>query len=173
MQSFEAFSFYRGVSNSYSSSAVSIITPRRDRQPRDSSVHFHNIADEWFFDRFGFRYRSGGVFVTSRILTATAYASTPAHVVRVLPLSSYSYCWSRNVSDLLFMEKEVGSQSREVIRRHLHMADYQVDELASAHVLGNEVMLNCEVYAAIPTAILPKANGDGPIGSASIILLGN
>src|SRR5690242_373049 len=103
MSTFEDLSFYRGVSTRYRTDRPSVIIPRRDRRPRNSSVDFHEVADRWFARRFGIAYRSRGVFLTSGIVSATAYAATAAHVMRIVPISAYRYCWSPKISDLLFV----------------------------------------------------------------------
>lgn len=151
-ESFESLVFYRGFSGNYSSSTVSVNTPRRDRRPKDSTIRFQEVADNWFLNNHGRLYRSGGVFVTSRILTATAHAhrNLPEYVMRVVPLSPYSYCWSPDVSDLLFLEKECRHASDDDIRRKLDLLKYRTDGLLAAYESGNEVMLYCDFYAAFP-----------------------
>lgn len=155
--SFEALCFYRGMSSKYPTDRPYIREPRRDRRPRDSSPSFHEIADEWFFGRFGVKYRSQGTFVTANKLTATAYAASPGHVARVVPLSEYTYCWSPQVSDLLFKAKELANADPTAVRHFLESAQYQESDLALAHESGHEVMLHCSRYVAIPVDLLPEA----------------
>lgn len=116
MASFETLNFFRGVSVRYNCQHPTIHETRRNRQPKDSPINFHNVADSWFFSRFGIRYRSQSLLVTSRLLTAGVYAATPAHVMRILPLSEYRYCWSPNVMDLLFTAKKLEGASTSEIK---------------------------------------------------------
>lgn len=65
---------------------------RKDRRPRDLSPEIHASADEWLMKNFGVFYRSQSVFVTSDLNVAIAYADSPAHVARVVPIDNYSFC---------------------------------------------------------------------------------
>jgi hypothetical protein len=71
-------------------------TARDDRQPLDTSPRTHEVVDQWFFDRFRFRYRSSGVFCTNKYSTARGYG-TP---YLVFPVGNYTACWSDKITDL-------------------------------------------------------------------------
>jgi hypothetical protein len=92
--------------------------------------------------------------VSARRLTCETYASSPAHVMRVVPLSEYRYCWSPRTSDLIFAAAKLESADANDIDIYLDGADYREDGLADAHISGHEVMLFCEVYVAIPVGLL-------------------
>lgn len=168
MESFETLSFFRGVSARYDAQHPTIHETRRDRRPKDSPIEFHNVVDEWFHSRFGVRYRSQGVFLTSGRITAQAYAATPAHVMRIIPLSEYRYCWSPKAVDLLFAARKLEGASRSAIEMHLDSLDYREDHLSDAHAAGNEVILCCERYIAIPVHL---AGDDGGGNCQPAILL--
>jgi hypothetical protein len=154
MSSFETLCFFRGVPAKYPTDRAFVRKPRKDRRPKDSSTNFHVIADAWFLERFGVRFRSHGVFVTASAFIAQAYAASPAHLVRVVPLTRYRFCWSPSVSDLLFTAKELAHASAPEIVRRLEGAQYQDVDLASAHASGHEVMLSCDEYVSIPVGLL-------------------
>lgn len=170
MNSFETLAFFRGVSARYNPQHPTIHQSRRNRRPKDTSMEFHNVADEWFLSRFGVKYRSEAIFLTSMKLTAQAYAATHEHVMRILPLSGYRYCWSPNAVDLLFAAKKLDGASRIEIEDHLLSLGYREDGLAEAHATGNEVMLHCDKYITIP-AHLDRANVEEVCGS--LILVNN
>jgi hypothetical protein len=132
--------------------------PRTDRRPKDASRKFHDAADKWFFERFGVRYRSQGVFVTARRFTAQAHGASPAHLMRIVPLTAYRYCWSSNVADLLFKARELADADEDSVRGFLDSAGYQESSLEDAHAAGHEVMLHCGRFVAIPSGLLPAAN---------------
>lgn len=150
---FEMLPFYRGMSARYPTDRVSVVSPRRSRRPRNSSTFFHETADQWFAQRFGIPYRSQSIFVTSATRSACAYAKTPAHVMRIIPLSTYQYCWSPKISDLLFVAARTG-QSRAEIEKYLDSAEYCETALEEAYQMGHEVMLYCDRYVAIPESLL-------------------
>jgi hypothetical protein len=164
MDSFEALNFYRGVSARYDTTHPAVHETRRNRRPRDSALDFHEVADAWFNTRFGVPYRSQALLVTSKQLTAQAYAASPAHVMRIVPLTEYRYCWSPNATDLLFSAKKLAGASAREIETHLDSLAYREDELTSAHASGNEVMLHCARYITIPVDSPPQEH------SSSIIL---
>ncbi|MGF6110391.1 hypothetical protein [Pseudomonas frederiksbergensis] len=148
MFSFETLSFYRGLSNRYEVAHPTVHATRMDRQPRDTRQNIHDVADNWFFERFGVRYRSQAVFVSSDTSVAAAYAASPDHIVRVIPLGAYKYCWSSQLSDLL----EIGMHNPDIedFKSDLVNAHYKEDCLDDAHRLGHEVMIFCESYVCIP-----------------------
>lgn len=154
MNSFETLTFFRGVSSRYDPQHPTIHRTRFDRRPRDTSIDFHRVADEWFRLRFGIPYRSQALLLTSRQFTAQTYAATPAHVMRILPLSDYRYCWSPKAVDLLFAAKKLEGASQGEIEEHLASLCYREDDLAEAHATGHEVMLHCERYIAIPAHLV-------------------
>lgn len=154
MSTFETLSFYRGVSAQCPLDKPMILAPRRDRAPRNSTQHFHSIADKWFSKTFGLPYRSAGLFVTSSLSAASTYAASPTHVLRIVPLGEYRYCWSPRVSDLLFVAQEFASAPASSIEERLGSLMYSEGALSRAHQSGNEVMLWCERYIGIPIALL-------------------
>lgn len=169
MDSFETLPFFRGVSARYDPQRPTIHETRRNRRPKDTSIEFHDIADGWFRSRFGVPYRSQALLLTSRRFTAQAYAATPAHVMRILPLSPYRYCWSPNAVDLLFAAKKLEGASPSEVEAHLAALGYREDGLTEAHTSGHEVMLYCEKYIAVPAHLLAT---DGEANSGSSILVG-
>jgi hypothetical protein len=171
MESFETLQFFRGVSARVDPSFPSVHEVRKDRKPRDAAPAFHKIADDWFNAKFGIRYRSQALFVTSREFTAKHYATSDNHVMRIVPLTEYRYCWSPQVIDLLFLSKQVEQKSVAEIQESLVALDYREDGLAQAHAKGHEVMLFCDRYIAIP--IVARAIIEAPRSEpASIIIPG-
>jgi len=74
--------------------------------------------------------------------------------MRVVPLSTYRYSWSPTVSDLLFSATRLATASAKAIEEYLDSAQYREIGLDEAHDTGNEVMLYCEQYIAIPVGLL-------------------
>jgi hypothetical protein len=169
MSTFEILSFYRGTSGNYTDTHPYVSHVRKDRAPKDSSVRFHTIADQWFYKKFGIKHRSQSLFVTSRRLTAQTYAATPSHVIRVVPISTYRYCWTPLASDLLFAAEKMKESPACEIEEHLESLEYQDSNLVEAHKAGHEVMLHCEQYIAIPVHLLAESL-DTP-NSTGLILL--
>lgn len=93
---------------------------------------------------------------------ALVYAASPLHVMRVIPLSTYKYCWSPTVSDLLFAATKYVNGAPEQVNAFLDQAMYRECELNEAHASGHEVMLSCERYIAIPVGPLGVTISGGP-----------
>lgn len=117
-------------------------------------MHFHEVSDRWFESHFGVAYRSHGLFLTSGLISASSHAATPDHVMRIIPLTSYRYCWSPAISDLLFAATKLAASPREEIEAYLDSMQYREVDLEDAHKTGHEVMLYCEQYISIPVGLL-------------------
>lgn len=169
MSTFEVLSFFRGTAGDCPAAHPYISRVRNDRKPKNSPLHFHHVADAWFLKRFGVRHRSSSVFLTSRIVTANAYAASPDHVIRVIPTSDYRYCWSPRVSDLIFSAEKMKSASEAEIEAHLDSLDYTDSDLNEAYKTGHEVMLNCEQFIGIPVSLLSESKPQ--VDEGSLILL--
>ncbi|MDO8770388.1 MAG: hypothetical protein Q7K57_17140 [Burkholderiaceae bacterium] len=152
MASFETLSFYRGVSNETPLDRPSLIHTRKNRRPRDTPICLHEAADKWFKASFGVAYRSQAVFLTPNRMTAQFYGKSPNHCVRVVPLGEYSYCWSSKYSDFLHLAKD--APTADELTARLPDAGYGTTDLALAHQSGNELMLCCDVYMAVPIGLL-------------------
>ncbi|WP_223435338.1 MULTISPECIES: hypothetical protein [unclassified Pseudomonas] len=152
--SFEKLAFYRGVSDNFPLDHPMIVMTRKNRKPRDTNIELHNAADEWFFEKFGVKYRSQAVFVTPQLDVARGYGATFDHVVRVIPLGGYSFCWSKKFADMLLLLND-GVKLAEV-SAYLDRAEYTELDLSSAYTSGNELMLYCNAYVAIPVLLLPE-----------------
>lgn len=156
MSSFEVLPFYRGVSARYSMDVPTLHSPRTNRRPRSSPNAFHRIADDWFFKRFGIRYRSHSLFVTPSKFIARNYGATPDHLIRIIPITDYRFCWSPSVSDLLFAAQKLEKATLDEIESYLDQASYREEDLKAAHSSGHEVMLYCQHYIAIPDRLLDQ-----------------
>lgn len=166
LDTFETLTFYRGLSNASSVDFPVIYDTRKNRKPRNMPPEIHARADSWFEARFGVRYRSQSLFVTSSMVVAQNYACSPDHVVRIIPLGHYKYCWSPKRSDLLFY---CASAEKLTIEEYLEQSEYVDTDLRSASFSGNEVMLYCEKYIAIPVRLLAETKQEKP--QSSIILI--
>jgi hypothetical protein len=148
MQTFETLEFYRGlVAKVNGANVPCVYQVNKNRQPRNTPIEKHAAADDWFLGRFGTRYRSGSIFVTSDHFVAQQYAGESARVVRVVLLTVYKYCWSPKIRDLFL---QLSAVSVPDIPAFLDDAHYIEANLGDAHTSGNEVMLWCERYVGIP-----------------------
>lgn len=152
MDIFEKFNFYRGMSNSYPTDKPYIVTPRKNRRPLNSDERFHVTVDDWFYKKFGTYYRSQSVFLTTNKEVARTYSYNNSfkHVVRVIPLALYKYCWSPKVEDLYNISIDYLYSDKERIESMLETLEYKESDLIDAVNISNEIMLSCCQYVAIP-----------------------
>ncbi len=72
------------------------ITPRDDRRPVDTPKEIHNALDKGFKDKFGWKSRSEGVFVTGDNKMTEIYGDT----FIFYPVDGWKFIWSPDVNDL-------------------------------------------------------------------------
>jgi len=162
--SFESLKFFRGVGHDIQVDRPTIHKTRMDRRPRDLALQLHEEANQWFNNKFGIQYRSQALFVSGSWTSARAYAASDEHVVRIIPLTPYRFCWSSTLRDLL--EYHASADNGESMSTFLERSMYSEDDLRAANVSGHEVMLHCTEYVAIP---YPRPVEDS--GKSSLILL--
>jgi len=145
---------------------------RRDRRPKDSTKHLHDIWDEWFNKKFGFNARSQSIFITGNRSEASNYGD----IYLVYPIGKYyGYLSTRGISDLLHQfpklyidaaqnDKEYGErleqtktpgyESRldklDVFQTMDEKTDYVQDKNLTEFIkAGSEIMVQCDSYYAL------------------------
>ena len=76
--------------------------PRKDRKPLTSSKIVHELYDEYFLQKFDYRYRSQSAFCTLSRIAANNFASDSGMFV-VFPKNGYKMVASNHVEDLFTM----------------------------------------------------------------------
>ena len=86
---------YRGIKKGSTDLYIHGV-PRSNRDPSDMPRRYHDAIDEYFSEKFGFKYRSGGVFVSNSKKATMAYGSPYLFI----PMNGYKLCGSDKVEDL-------------------------------------------------------------------------
>jgi hypothetical protein len=91
--------FYRGtrIERSYR-----ILTPRKDRYPRDTPDLWHNLLDEEFKRKFGWRVRSEGIFTNTNLESTRFFG----YGMIFIPIGKYKYVYSPYISDFDYNDLE-------------------------------------------------------------------
>lgn len=97
--------------------------------------------DEWFFDRFGMRFRESSIFATGDLHAAQSYANDWGQVRRLEPKERFCFCWSPKCADL-YNEFE-SSMSSESVEALLARLEFQCEDLEAAILSHHEIMLVC------------------------------
>lgn len=92
--------FYRGTRDI---SRKKLIMPRKDRKPSQTNPDVHELLDNMFYEKFGWKVRSEGVFATSHEGDAKIYNVSwprPNDPPVFVPVNGFKYIWSPRVRDL-------------------------------------------------------------------------
>lgn len=135
--------FFEITDNLYISSTVA------NRLPATTKIDDHKIADQWFLENFGIRYRSDHVaFVTSDVSSADFYGRKFIFI----PIGNFTFCWSPKVDDMFNLMPYTQDIYTEICELHL------VDSLGD---LPDNVVLNDEVAKFKKKYILNKLENAG------------
>ena len=135
---------YRG----YNGKLIDKKTVRKDRKPKDTPIKFHKNVDEIFFKKWGWRPRSGGLFVTGSVRFSSLYG--PKGIV--FPVGKFKFLWNPNVHDLYsYMDViEVLGKGDEII------GSYKDKDMCKAIKSFKEIMIDCKSYYVINCSQLIK-----------------
>jgi hypothetical protein len=140
---------YRG-SNKFFEGWTAIM-PRKNRKPTDMPEHIHELMDTQFYEYFGWRARSEGVFVTGDMTRAEYYGRADIFI----PVDGFSYLWNPEIGDLYTFLKKREIFWRDVwsVEKQLekYVAGYKKTGLADAEESGNEIIFRCRKYYLVET----------------------
>lgn len=85
---------------------VERLVSRSDRHPKDTPPEIHDILDDLFSKRFGWKVRSSGVFVSNSMVQAMEFGS---NAYRFFPVNGYKYVYNQQIYDLTgYMKYDMG-----------------------------------------------------------------
>jgi hypothetical protein len=151
--------FYRGTFKVDWREVITPITPRTDRKPKDTNRILHDMVDDLFEKKFGWRPRSQGIFTSSHRGMVAGYGNT----FSVWPIGDYKFVWSdetrdmfnwmratlklsdgemHNASKVMKAMQDSGNQNK--IKKLID--SFQDTNLGAAWKSGNEVVFGCKQY---------------------------
>jgi len=141
-----------------------IITPRKNRKPRDTDPVIHKKFDEMFMKYHGIKARSEAIFTTPDYTTAAYYGISGL----VFPVGNFKYLWNPDIKDLtvnpsgnnyskkswykqLFNELMILISKDESIDDVIEntVKNYKSTGLKDAMGTDNEIMIFCDKYYII------------------------
>jgi hypothetical protein len=133
-----------------------ILQTRKNRQPSDTPDEFHELANEFLLQKFGWKPRTDGVFATSSHTEANGYGMQ--HVF--FPIGPVDYIWSPHAKDLYvnvyhdIIARGPNSaldddEQHKIFLKALEDAKYQDFGLSYAIEKGHEIMFNCDHYLVV------------------------
>lgn len=120
-------------------------TVRTDRKPRDSEQWIHDALDEMFEDRFGFKYRSQGLFTSPSRGTAKGYTAKRGQMIdegtvcMIFPKGNIDYCFSKTTKDVSWdIEASLMPDLiyTYIARKKENKEDYDPADMARDDILG-------------------------------------
>ena len=118
------------------------------RAPKHSNMFVHNLADEWFLQRFGVAARSSTVICSTSPQQAAQYVGPLGCLAIISPIADHRLIYSPNVIDFLEYFTDGVTADRSSVRQWLEEQCYQCvtsPRLISREHKG-EVMLSCEMF---------------------------
>src|SRR5574343_219856 len=76
---------YRGMKNK---PKLFIGNVRPDRRPSDTPLPIHEFMDNWFYKKFGVKFRSNAMFASKNSLSTLTYGTSYI----VFPIGEFKYC---------------------------------------------------------------------------------
>jgi hypothetical protein len=150
---------------------VTVLMCPVNRKPKDTPLAIHQIADAYFEETTGIKFRSNALFATGSQGMARDYGNP----LLVIPRGEFTACWSPEISDLtehldMFLFNHYPSEvvaaagfsksywvgdtnNRNLIgaiKWMLDDGDYQVGAVKEAVRSKNEVMLHAESFYLLP-----------------------
>jgi hypothetical protein len=146
------FPLFRGIPkfDFQDNEVIRKISVNQSRNPRDTALSLHTLADNWFEKHTGIRFRSQSIFVTGDYGLAHTYTGTSGRVAIVLPIGHYDYCWSGNYYD---MTNEIDKyripihidDDSEMMNIIMADGDYYFNsKLKEAIASHHEIMVHCQ-----------------------------
>lgn len=141
-------SLFRGFDNKLLTVTQNNIFYHTPRAPKDTKREIHELADSWFFERFGIRARSSTLICTTNVEQARSYGYT----YKIKPIEPAFMIYSPLIKDFLEHELELESDSQRDVLAWLECKDFKlIRSLKDIEPeFSGEVMVHCEHYSAIP-----------------------
>ena len=162
--------FYRGMHIMYSPD-VSVQYPRSKRKPLSTDNRSHQFADDYFYEKFGKRFRSNAIFASRSADLAKYYGE----VYVIFPLDETHFCWSEKSEDFTYsvdmfkkslgitIDGPAGRMTEEKFKEFMDDLEFHFDDdsLKTTYVKQRkfksyEVMISCDEYIAVEKESLPK-----------------
>ena len=148
---------------------------RKNRKPKDTPIEIHDLMDDWFYKKFGIRFRSNSFFGSFEESTVTLYGKP----FIIFPIGKYSAISSPVVNDVyseieeetydtlgkyIDLESEwkgLSDTDKEkiliTVEEILNKADYK--DIRKRYVRLPEVMIHCKEYYILRRWGINKAIG--------------
>ena len=127
----------------------------RHRTPRDVNPALHSYIDDYFFKKFGKRYRSQAAFGSGEPGVAVNYGDPYVF----MPVGDFAFCWSPVLDDLIEHEDDLldaipHNPTIDQIAAVMDRFRYTETNLVHAIRSGHEIMFDCQSYFLIDPKVI-------------------
>lgn len=142
------------------------------RKIKNSNVSITEIFDDLFYNKFGVKIRSTGIFSTKIIATADEYG--PPYIF--FPFDGYRYFWSNEVADFystitnkewsnnfIYLPSETKNKDEEYIEEVTKEAKKEISNIVNTYeesniqkVIRQEIIFLTKDYCLVDVAFLPS-----------------
>ena len=119
------------------------IKPRKDRRPLDTDIESHKILDKAFYNVFGWKARSEGVFAIPKGWSMDDHF--------FFPIGKYKYIWSPFVDDLFNTRRNIKDMKVKDLEDWIKKEEYTDKNMINNK--GYEMMFKCKQYLMKPSYI--------------------
>jgi hypothetical protein len=118
------------------------------RTPKHSNKLVHQLADEWFQNRFGIAARSSTIICSTSIAQAATFAKPEGCLAVIKPIGNYRLVYSTCVKDFLKYASDGVTADRASVWEWLKNQNYQcvasTEQISPFH--AGEVLVHCESF---------------------------
>ncbi len=140
---------YRGFRSIQAKTKMDNKFIKEPRLPAQTRIKVHNVADRWFFRKFGIHARSSTIICSTDYIQAAKYG----YLYKVTPSGKYKLIYSSDVHDFIDIEtSDIKINDSQEIEKWLESKSYVSTENVD-HISNDffgEVMLYCETYDIEP-----------------------
>jgi hypothetical protein len=136
---------------------------RKDRKPKDTNIHTHNMLDELFYKEFGIKARSQSVFSYLHSTDVAPYIDSVNDKFIIIPLTPAVYIWSPSIDDLKVTWDDyestegLNTSKEEDIEYWTKKINSEYKKSNSIPNTHNEIMCYCSEYFFIQQKFLEKS----------------
>jgi len=125
---------------------------RQDRKPLSTSTKMHAIIDDYFYEKFGLRARTQGVFGYGQ--EGRKYVEEFGEPYAVFPIGDFKYVWSPKVKDLTYNMWSLTSEQQKAadpafMKEYLDSKKYKTNGLKAALKTDHEISVLCNKFYSL------------------------
>ena len=133
---------------------------RKNRNPRDTSKNYHIKFDNYFFKKFGIKYRSQSVFCqASTKMVGDGYGDFK---YIIFPIDDYKMCYSPKIKDLVVIDPNVGNGQWNLFKKYISSNNHLFNSRGSLKSLYFKLFV---IYLDYPNEFKTIKNSDTILSS--------